>query len=163
MATFGRARRAPGSGNAFLRPFAGLLVVSLALLLLRDTTFVRAGATFVTELLVPAERVLGQVGSTAGGFWQAIAELENLRTNNDSKVLLVTDSSSAVSALVQGSRAAGIVRGQFGDTLVMDWILQTEDVKIGDVVITAGLAIGNDLKSLYPKGLILGKVVEVTK
>src|SRR5438128_844683 len=83
MATFGRARRAPGSGNAFLRPFAGLLVVSLALLLLRDTTFVRAGATFVTELLVPAERVLGQVGSTAGGFWQAIAEIENLRTDND--------------------------------------------------------------------------------
>src|SRR5207302_1139550 len=244
MATFGRARRAPGSGNAFLRPFAGLLVVSLALLLLRDTTFVRAGATFVTELLVPAERVLGQVGSTAGGFWQAIAETENLRTdngtlkakvdhltlenvqlreqsfqtlqsaqlaeaakalklrtqsapviardpsgllhtivlgagakdgvllddvvisdqgvvgrvsevgNNYSKVLLVTDSSSAVSALVQGSRAAGIVRGQFGDTLVMDWILQTEDVKIGDVVITAGLAIGNDLKSTYPKTLI---------
>src|SRR5438128_10641080 len=84
MATFGRARRAPGSGNAFLRPFAGLLVVSLALLLLRETTFVRAGATFVTELLVPAERVLGQVGSTAGGFWQAVAEIENLRTDNDS-------------------------------------------------------------------------------
>src|SRR3989449_2417462 len=83
MATFGRARRVPGSGNAFLRPFAVLFVVSLALLLLRDTTFVRAGATFVTELLVPAERVLGQVGSTAGGFWQAIAEIENLRTDND--------------------------------------------------------------------------------
>jgi rod shape-determining protein MreC len=253
MATFGRARRAPGSGNTFLRPFAALFVVSLALLLLRDTGFIRAGATFVTELLVPAERVLGQVGSTAGGFWQAIAEIENLRTDNDtlkakvdqltleniqlreqtfqaqqamqlaeaakalklqtksapviardpsgvlhtivlgsgakdgvlldavvisdrgvvgrvsevgnnySKVLLVTDSGSAVSALVQGSRAAGIVRGQYGDTLVMDWILQTEDVKVGDVVITAGLAIGNDLKSLYPKGLILGKVVEVTK
>src|SRR2546425_12673203 len=83
MATFGRARRAPGTGNAFLRPFAGLLMVSLALLLLRDTSFVRAGATFVTELLVPAERVLGQVGSTAGGFWQALAESENLRTDND--------------------------------------------------------------------------------
>jgi len=64
---------------------------------------------------------------------------------------------------VQGSRAAGIVRGQFGDTLVMDWILQTEDVKIGDIVITAGLAIGGDVRSLYPKGLVLGKVVEVTK
>src|SRR3982074_3986783 len=82
MARLGPARRAPGSGNAFLRPFAALFVVSLALLLLRATGFVRAGATFVTELLVPAERVLGQVGSTAGGFWQAIAEIENLRTDN---------------------------------------------------------------------------------
>jgi rod shape-determining protein MreC len=253
MATFGRARRAPGAGGGFLRPFAALLFVSFALLLLRDTTFVRSGASFVTGLLIPAERVLGQVGGTAGGFWQAIAEIENLRTDNEalkakvdkltlenvqlreqafqaqqaaqlaeaakslkldtfsapviardptgllhtivlgagakdgvllddivisdqgavgivsevgnsySKVLLITDSASAVSALVQGSRAAGIVRGQFGDTLVMDWILQTEDVKVGDIVITAGLAIGNDLKSLYPKGLILGKVVEVTK
>src|SRR5437667_241599 len=82
---------------------------------------------------------------------------------NYSKVLLVTDSGSAVSALVQGSRAAGIVRGQYGDTLVMDWILQTEAVKAGDVVITAGLAIGNDLRSLYPKGLVLGRVVDVNK
>src|SRR5919198_3042940 len=228
MATFGRARRAPGSGNAFLRPFAALFLVSLALLVLRDTAFVRAGATSVTELLVPAERALGQVGSAAGGVWQAISEIENLRTDNDSlkarvdqltleniqlreqafqaqlamqlaeaaralklqtqtapviardpsgllhtivlgagakdgvllddvviseqgvvgrvsevgnnysKVLLVTDSGSAVSALVQGSRAAGVVRGQFGDTLVMDWILQTGGGKVGDVVITAG-------------------------
>jgi len=92
MASFGRARRVPGVGRrqrrcpgrveAFLRPFAALFVVSLALLLLRDTSFVRAGATFVTELLVPAERVLGQVGSTAGGFWQAIADIENLRADN---------------------------------------------------------------------------------
>src|SRR5256886_14150202 len=81
MATFGRARRAPG--NAFIRPFAVLFAASLALLLLRDPTFVRSGATFVTELLAPAERVLGQVGSTVGGVWQAIAEIENLRTDND--------------------------------------------------------------------------------
>src|SRR5438270_11058414 len=83
MASFGRARRAPGSGSTFLRPFAALFLVSLALLLLRETAFVRSGATFVTELLVPAERVLGQVGSTPGGFWQAIAEIENLRTDNE--------------------------------------------------------------------------------
>ena len=82
---------------------------------------------------------------------------------NYAKVLLVTDSSSVVSALVQGSRATGLVRGQFGDTLVMEWILQTEPVKSGDVVVTAGLGIGSDLHSLYPKGLVLGRVVEVAK
>lgn len=82
---------------------------------------------------------------------------------NYAKVLLVTDSSSVVSALVQGSRATGLVRGQFGDTLVMEWILQTEPVKSGDVVVTAGLGTGSDLHSLYPKGLVLGRVVEVAK
>lgn len=82
---------------------------------------------------------------------------------NYAKVVLVTDSSSVVSALVQGSRATGLVRGQFGDTLVMEWILQTEPVKAGDVVVTAGLGIGAELHSFYPKGLILGRVVEVAK
>ena len=82
---------------------------------------------------------------------------------NYAKVVLVTDSSSVVSALVQGSRATGLVRGQYGDTLVMDWVLQTEPVAVGDVVVTAGLAAGGELRSLYPKGLVLGRVAEVAK
>lgn len=83
--------------------------------------------------------------------------------SNYAKVLLVTDSSSSVSALVQSSRASGIVRGQYGDTLVMEWILQSDPVKQGDVIVTAGLGIGNELRSLYPKGLVIGTVVDVTK
>ena len=83
--------------------------------------------------------------------------------SNYAKVLLVTDSSSAVSALVQTSRANGIVRGQYGDTLVMEWILQSETVKAGDIIVTAGLAFGNEIRSLYPKGLVIGKVTDVSK
>lgn len=75
-----------------------------------------------------------------------------------SKVLLLTDPASTVSAMIQGSRAAGLVRGQYGDTLVMDWILQSETAKVGDVVMTAGLAQGGDVRSLYPKGLVIGRV-----
>ena len=80
---------------------------------------------------------------------------------NYSKVLLITDPSSSFSALVEGSRATGIVRGQYGDSLIMDWLLQTEAVAPGDVVVTAGLALGNDVRSLYPKGLVIGKVLQV--
>jgi rod shape-determining protein MreC len=83
--------------------------------------------------------------------------------SNYAKILLVTDSSSSVSALVQTSRASGIIRGQYGDTLVMEWILQSDPVKQGDVIVTAGLGIGNELRSLYPKGLVIGTVVDVTK
>lgn len=83
--------------------------------------------------------------------------------SNYAKVLLVTDSSSSVSALVQTSRASGIVRGQYGDALVMEWILQSDPVRQGDVIVTAGLGIGNELRSLYPKGLVIGTVVDVTK
>jgi rod shape-determining protein MreC len=80
-----------------------------------------------------------------------------------SKVLLITDPASSLSAIIQGSRATGIVRGQYGDTLVMEWILQTEKVEVGDTVITAGLAVGNDLRSLYPKGLVVGRVVALDR
>lgn len=80
---------------------------------------------------------------------------------NYAKVVLITDPTSRLSALVEGSRATGIVQGQFGDSLAMDWLLQTEPVKVGDVVITAGLGLGNELRSLYPKGLVIGRVVQL--
>jgi len=248
MASFGRARR---TQSGVLRPFALLVVVSVLLLGLRNTDVVRASSTFVTQLLVPVQRVLADVGAAGDRFASAINQIDRLRddnarlrTENDrltlenvrlreqailgqqaerllalqrsvpfesvpapviardpagvlhsivlgigsddgvkpghvvlsdqglvgrvsevgtnySKVLLVTDSSSVVSALVQGSRATGIVRGQFGDSLIMDWLLQTEPVKEGDVVITAGLGIGDELRSLYPKGLVIGTIAQV--
>ena len=102
----------------------------------------------VDQIVVSEQGVVGRV-SEAG--------------SNYAKVLLVTDSASSVSALVQTSRASGIVRGQYGDTLVMEWILQSDPVKAGDVVVTAGLGIGTELRSLYPKGLVIGTVVDVTK
>ena len=80
---------------------------------------------------------------------------------NFAKVLLITDPSHTLSALVEGSRATGIVRGQYGDSLIMDWILQTEPVKAGDVVVTAGLGLGEELRSLYPKGLVVGRVLQL--
>jgi rod shape-determining protein MreC len=78
-------------------------------------------------------------------------------------VLPITDSASSVVATVQRSRASGIVRGLFGDTLVLEWVLQNEEVAPGDLVITAGLALSDEVRSLYPKGLVIGTVAEVQK
>jgi rod shape-determining protein MreC len=80
-----------------------------------------------------------------------------------SKVIPITDSSSSIIAMVQRSRATGIVRGMFGDALVLEWILQSEDVAAGDVLITAGLALSQEIRSLYPKGLVIGTVLDVQK
>src|SRR5438309_12020856 len=84
MASFGRARRAPGPSSALGRPFIALLAARLLLLLARDTAVVRGASTFATELLVPVERVLGQIGAPVGRAWQAIAEIETLRSDNES-------------------------------------------------------------------------------
>ncbi len=102
----------------------------------------------VGHVVISDQGVVGRVSEVGADF---------------AKVLLVTDPASSVSAIVQGSRATGIVRGQYGDTLVMDWILQTEQVEVGDTVITAGLAVGTELRSLYPKGLVLGRVVALDR
>lgn len=80
-----------------------------------------------------------------------------------SRVLPITDSGSAIAATVQRSRATGIVHGLFGDALSMEWILQDEQVGVGDVVITSGLALSNEIRSLFPKGLVIGTVAEVQR
>ena len=102
----------------------------------------------VDEVVLSEQGVVGRVSEVGSNY---------------AKVLLVTDSASSVSALVQTNRASGIVRGQYGDTLVMEWILQSDPVKPGDVIVTAGLGLGTELRSLYPKGLVIGTVVDVTK
>lgn len=76
---------------------------------------------------------------------------------NSSKVLLITDPSSSVNALIQESRATGVVQGSIRQGLTMRYIQQTEDVKPGDLVLTSGLG-GN-----FPTRLIIGQVTAVMK
>lgn len=68
-----------------------------------------------------------------------------------SRVLLVTDASSAMAALIQHNRARGICRGQ-GTTLTFDFVLRQEEVKVGDRVVTSGMG------GVFPKGLVIGHV-----
>ncbi len=70
-------------------------------------------------------------------------------------VTLVTDPGSAISAMVQESRAEGVVTGSYSRKLSIDFVGQGAAVKDGDTVITS--AIGG----LYPAGLVIGKVTDV--
>ncbi len=76
---------------------------------------------------------------------------------HSSKILLITDPSSSVNALIQDSRGTGIVQGSVGQGLVMRYIQQAEEVKPGDLVLTSGLG-GN-----FPTRLIIGQVTAVVK
>ena len=74
-----------------------------------------------------------------------------------SKVMLIIDRNSAVDALVQRSRARGIIKGTSAEQCRFDYVLQKHDVKIGDTVVTSGF------DGIYPKGLRLGWVSDVKK
>jgi rod shape-determining protein MreC len=83
-------------------------------------------------------------------------------TSNGAEITLLTDQSSAVSALVLESGAAGIVRHGPSDSsaLVLDRVKKEEFVEEGDLVVTAGWRSGK-LESLYPRGIPIGSVKSV--
>lgn len=72
-------------------------------------------------------------------------------------VTLITDPKSAVSAIVQESRAEGVVAGNYGGALNMEFVGQGAAVKQGDFVLTSGVGGG------YPPGIVIGRVSTVQK
>ena len=73
------------------------------------------------------------------------------------KVLLILDGNSAVDALIQRSRARGVLVGLGRDLCLLKYVQRNEDVQVGDQVITSGMG------GVFPKGLLLGRVREVVR
>ena len=72
-----------------------------------------------------------------------------------SQVLLLTDQSSGVGALIQRSRVFGVCRGRHTPNLVMDYIDKDADIKAGDIVVSSGDG------GVYPKGIPVGRVARI--
>ncbi len=86
-----------------------------------------------------------------------VGQIREVRPNS-AKVVLLTDPSSSVNALVQRSRATGMVEGQPGPSLVMRYLPQTDGVaQAGDLVLTSGLG------GHFPRRLLIGEIVEVRR
>ncbi len=71
-------------------------------------------------------------------------------------VTLITDPSSAISAETQESRAQGVVAGSYSRKLSIEFVAEAQPVKNGDVVITSSIG------GLYPPGLVIGRVTDVS-
>lgn len=91
--------------------------------------------------VVTVEGVVGQVINVSPRF---------------AKVLLATDPNSAVDAILQTSRALGIIKGN-GQGYRMDYVLREKEVAKDDLVVTSGMG------GVFPKGLLVGRVSEVGK
>jgi rod shape-determining protein MreC len=82
---------------------------------------------------------------------------------DSASIVLLTDGSSTVIGQMVSNAAAGRVIGQLGGVLVMDQIDSGEQISMGDEVVTAGIELGANVKSPYPKGLLIGQVVDIRR
>ncbi|RJO66412.1 MAG: rod shape-determining protein MreC [Myxococcales bacterium] len=77
-----------------------------------------------------------------------------------SKVMLMIDPNSSIDAVVRRTGAQGIIQGtnaRYDLACQFAFSLRTEEVKEGDVVVTSGL------DQMFPPGLTLGRVTQVSK
>lgn len=76
---------------------------------------------------------------------------------NTAEVLLLTDQRSAIGAMGQLSRDVGVLKGggSNGEGCRLVYLPRTATIRPGEIVVTSGLG------GLFPKGLVLGQVVEV--
>jgi rod shape-determining protein MreC len=91
--------------------------------------------------VVVPEGIVGQVVEVSGHY---------------AKVLLIVDQNSAVDALVQRTRARGVLKGEFADQCRLEFVLRKEDVQVGDTVVSSGF------DNVFPKGLRIGAIKDVT-
>lgn len=77
--------------------------------------------------------------------------------SNNSRVLLLTDHASGIAALIQRSRARGVVKGRSDNLCSLEFTMRDEDVTIGDTVVTSGIG------GVFAKGVPIGTVTMVKK
>ncbi len=86
-------------------------------------------------------------------------------TATTSKVLLITDANSGVNAVLATSRNTGVIRGNPGGTLIMDYIPQGAEFSVGENILTSGVTIadqtGEIIGGRFPKGIPIGQVIEI--
>jgi rod shape-determining protein MreC len=79
------------------------------------------------------------------------------------KVTLISDSSSTVIGQLLGSGATGEVVGEAGGVLVMRNVDSAVEIGTDEEVFTAGIELDGGTRSQYPKGLVVGSVVDVQR
>src|SRR5450432_1257002 len=142
--------------TGLLQVQSGLGFQSLAATLIgRETSEFRR----VVTIDVGTDRgiAVGDVVVADGG---ALAGRVAAVAGSSASVLLINDTTSTVIGQLGANQATGSVIGQLGGVLVMENIDSTERVQINDQVVTAGIDLGNGVRSPFPKGLLIGTVVD---
>ena len=78
-------------------------------------------------------------------------------TSGTSDIVTILDLLSAVDAIVERSRARGVVEGWMDDACQLKYALRTDDIQPGDILISSGLG------GIFPKGVSVGTVSKVNR
>jgi rod shape-determining protein MreC len=73
------------------------------------------------------------------------------------KAQLLIDRNAAAGALIERSRAQGVVVGAGDEVLRLEYVSEIADVAVGDVVVTSGI------DGIFPKGFVIGRVETVER
>lgn len=120
-------------------------VISKDILTERDTIIINRGSQHGLKKNMAAITVGGVVGY--------VSRVEPLT----SQIMLISDPYAAIDAIIQRSRARGIIEGHSLDDCRMRYLKRDDDVLVGDLVVTSGLT------SMFPKGFPVGTVTSVKK
>ncbi len=107
-----------------------------------------AGITVDDPVVAGGGALVGQVVEVGRGY---------------SRILLISDMGFFVAGLTEVSRGIGDVQGQAERPLSMTRIPATDVVTVGESVVTAGIELAEGVRSPYPKGLLIGTIVNVDR
>ena len=103
---------------------------------------------------------IGNVVIGAGGA--LVGRVVDVRQTS-SIVQLISDSASTVIGQLLTSATTGEVVGQLPNSLAMRNIDAAAVVGLGEEVVTAGIELGGGIRSPYPKGLVIGRIIDVRR
>jgi rod shape-determining protein MreC len=116
----------------------------------------------VVTIDVGTDRSVGEGDVVVGAGGALVGRVTGV-TGDSATILLVNDTTSTVIGQLGTNQATGSVIGQLGGVLIMENIDSTERIQIGDTVTTAGIDLGGGVRSPFPKGLLIGSVVDVAR
>lgn len=103
---------------------------------------------------------LGDVVVVGGG---AVAGRITDIGSNFAKVTLISDASSMLIGQLGTSGKTGVIGGEASGVLVMKSIDSSVQIGLDEEVFTAGLELEGGIRSPYPRGLVIGSIVDVQR
>lgn len=104
----------------------------------------------------------GEVVMDAGGA--VVGRVLSPVQTYDATILLVNDTSAVVIGEEADTGAVGTIQGEISGLLQMSYVNATDTLSKGQPVVTAGMVLaGEDVRSPYPPGLLIGTIISVSR